>query len=191
MDYQTKPLSLADIRRLAIVLRRAFEVPESGNFPVLQMLDFISDVFPKSNYLIVEDYELGKDVMAECVQNEQGGYTIKIKESIYDGAYKKQIGAHLGFICHEICHVFLFYIGYTPIITRSFKNGELPAYCSVEWQAKALCAEVMIPFEESREMSESAVMKIYHVSKAFAEMRVKRGLNEKTLKSTKCCVNNR
>ncbi len=111
--------------------------------------------------------------MARCIPNDQGGFTIEIKESIYVGAYEKQIGAFLGFICHEICHIFLFRIGFTPIFERSFENNELPAYCSVEWQAKALCAEVMIPYEETKGMSVSSIENTYHVSKAFAKNRKK------------------
>ena len=106
-------------------------------------------------------------------QQVLGGFTIEIKESIYNGAYKKQIGAFLGFICHEICHVFLFNIGFTPVYERSFADKEIPAYCSVEWQAKALCAEVMIPYNESRGMGTKAITDYYHVSRAFAENRNK------------------
>ena len=111
--------------------------------------------------------------MARCIPNDLGGFTIEIKETVYDGAYEKQIGAFLGFICHEICHIFLFYIGFRPVFERGFENNELPAYCSVEWQAKALCAEVMIPFEESQGMSVTLIENIYHVSKAFAKNRKK------------------
>ena len=111
--------------------------------------------------------------MAQCTPNDQGGFTIEIKESVYAGAYENQIGAFLGFICHEICHIFLFRIGFTPIFERSFENNELPAYCSVEWQAKALCAEVMIPYDETEGMSASLIENTYHVSKAFAKNRKK------------------
>ena len=88
-------------------------------------------------------------------------------------AHTNQIGALLGFICHEICHVFLFEIGFTPVYARSFADGELPAYCSVEWQAKALCAEVMLPYEETRGMKPKELVDTYHVSKAFATKRRK------------------
>lgn len=111
--------------------------------------------------------------MAQCTPNDTGGFTIEIKESVYVGAYKNQTGAFLGFICHEICHVFLFEVGFTPIYARSFAEGEVPAYCSVEWQAKALCAEVMLPYEETRGMKPKELVDTYHVSKAFATKRRK------------------
>ena len=153
MDYKTKPTSRKDLRRYAKFVRRLFDVPETGPFPVLQALDRVSDVFKDCSYAVVEDLE--------------------IKQSVYDGAYEKGIGAFLGFICHEICHIFLFKIGFVPLYERSFEDNTIPAYCSVEWQAKALCAEVMIPFYESHNMSVHEICNTYHCSKSFAEARRK------------------
>ncbi len=173
MDYQTKPTSRCDLRKYAKIVRRLFNVPETGAFPVLDMLDRLGDVFEGTTYEIVEDTKMPPQTMARCVPNDHGGFTIEIKESIYNGAYEKKVGAFLGFICHEICHVFLFCAGFTPIFERSFGNNELPAYCSVEWQAKALCAEVMIPYDESKGMDSLVIEQKYHVSKAFARHRIK------------------
>lgn len=171
MDYQTKSTSRKDLRKYSLYLRKLFDVPLHGSFPVLTVLDKLSDVFEGSNYMILEDSMLPAKTMARCYPNTNGGMTIEIKESVYTGAYEHGVGAFLGFICHEICHVFLCYIGFTPIMNRSFENGELPAYCSVEWQAKALCGEVMIPFDESHNMTEQEIVDTYHVSKAFAHVR--------------------
>ncbi len=173
MDYQTKPTSRCDLRKYAGIIRQLFDVPQTGSFPVLEVLDRIGDVFEGCRYEIVDDNAMPPQTMARCIANDAGGFTIEIKESIYDGAYEKRIGAFLGFICHEICHVFLFQTGFTPIFERSFGNNELPAYCSVEWQAKALCAELMIPYEESAGMEMAAIEETYHVSKAFAKHRLK------------------
>ena len=173
MDYRTKPTSRNDLRQYAKLLRRLFHVPETGGFPVLQVLDQIPDVFKGSNCLIVPDCKLPAKTMARCFPNGNCGFTIEIKESVYMGAYNKKIGAFLGFICHEICHVFLFNIGFTPICERSFDEKDIPTYCRVEWQAKALCGEVMIPYEESRGMTAKMIEEKYHVSKAFAQVRRK------------------
>lgn len=168
MDYKTKPTSRRDLRKYSKLLRKLFDVPYTGAFPVLQVLDRISDKLPNCGYLIVEDDILPPKTMAQCSPNGDGGFTIEIKQSVYDGAYKHETGAFLGFICHEICHVFLFSIGFTPLFERSFNDNELPSYCSVEWQAKALCAEVMIPYEETIGMKTADIESIYKVSKAFA-----------------------
>lgn len=175
MDYKTKPTSRNDLRKYAKYLRQLFDIPLTGAFPVLSILERIGDVFKDCKFEVVEDDKMPPQTMARCVQNELNGYTIEIKESVYAGAYYKQIGAFLGFICHEICHIFLFFIGFRPIYERSFDNNQLPAYCSVEWQAKALCAEVMLPFEETNNMSMKTMIAKYHVSKGFAEARLKLG----------------
>lgn len=173
MDYETKSTSRKDLRKYAVYFRKIFGVAMEGAFPVLNALEMMPDIFDGCGYIIVEDKKLPPKTMARCTPNDCGGYTIEIKESVYVGAYEKQIGAFLGFICHELCHVFLFEIGFTPIYNRTFEDGELPAYRSVEWQAKALCAEVMIPFNESQGMKPSAIVEKYHVSQAFAKNRRK------------------
>lgn len=173
MDYKTKPTRRKDLRRYARILRKLFGVPNTGAFPVLKALERLCDIFKNCDYLVVEDEKLPPKTMARCAQNEAGGYTIEIRQSVYDGAYAKHTGAFLGFICHEICHVFLFKIGFTPVFERSLEDKALPAYCSVEWQAKALCGEVMIPYQESAGMSVEEIMKTYHCSKGFAQYRRK------------------
>lgn len=177
MDYKTKPLSREKIRRLASYYRQLFEVPLYGEFPVLHALEKLPDIFEGSNYEIVEDELLETNVMAQCSLNDIGGFTIKIKESVYEGAYKNKTGAFLGFINHEICHVFLFTIGFTPIYEMSFKNNSLPACKSVEWQAKALNGEVMIPYEECKNMSKNEIINKYHVSDASADYYIQKVKN--------------
>ena len=70
--------------------------------------------------------------MACCSPNNQGGVTIEIKENVYKGAYEKGVGAFLGFICH----LFLFYIGFTSIFERSFADKELLAYFKERYEAE-------------------------------------------------------
>lgn len=173
MDYITKPTSRSDLRKYSEVFRQLFHVPPGGPFPVLEALEKMPDVFQGCNFQIVEDKKLPPQTMAQCVKNDSGSFTIEIKKSVYSGAYENGTGALLGFICHELCHVFLFTIGYTPCYERSFADGEIKAYRSVEWQAKALCAEVMIPYKESTGMKPAEIVEKYHVSKAFADNRKK------------------
>lgn len=172
MDYKTKPLGRNTIRRLSKYVRELFDVPETGPFPVMEALGKLNDVFEECNYIVVEDSLFDKKTMARCVENDCGGYTIEIKQSVYEGAYEKRIGAYLGFILHEICHIFLLCIGYKPIFERSFEDNTIEKrYCSVEWQAKALCGEVAIPYEESMGMKKEEIMEKYNVSKGMAVFR--------------------
>lgn len=74
MDYETKPTSRKDLRKLARILRWIFDVLPNGALPVLDMLDKLPDVFPGSNYIIVKDDELPARTMAQCTPNDIGGY---------------------------------------------------------------------------------------------------------------------
>lgn len=144
MDYKTKGTTRKEIRFFAKVFRDLFDIPLTGAFPVLEILDRIPDVFENCYYTIVSDDRLDKTTMAACTPNEQGGFTIEIKESVYKGAYENNNGACRGFILHEVCHVFLFNIGYTPLFERAYGNKEVPSFCSVEWQATHNGQSVMI-----------------------------------------------
>jgi hypothetical protein len=168
MDYITKAASRNQLRQYGPIFRELFDVPLTGSFPVLDALEKLRDVFEGSCYIVVDDEEMPKNVVARCIKNEQKGFTIEIKQSVYDGAYKR-IGAYLGFILHEMVHVFMYEIGYTPILQRSF--GEVPVYCYVEWQVKALTGEIAMPYDETEGMTVPELMKKYNVSKGFAKAR--------------------
>jgi hypothetical protein len=168
LDYITKPVSRERLRQYAIFFRELFKVPAGEPFPVLDALEKLPDFFEGSNYIVVADEDLPKNVVAQCVKNDGKGFTIEIKQYVYDGAMNR-IGAYLGFILHEIVHIFMFEIGYTPVLQRSFE--ETPIYCSVEWQVKALTGEIAMPYEETEGMSVSEIMKKYNVSKGFAKKR--------------------
>ncbi len=173
MDYLTKPTSRKALRQMAPFVRRIFGVDPTSEFPVLDALERLPDVFPGSRADILPDKKLPPGIPARCKPDDDGNFVIEIKESVYDGAYSKHIGAYRGFIMHEICHIFLYKVGFTPVYTRSFENNEIPAYCSVEWQTKALCGEVMMPYEATIGMDTYAIMERYGVSKGFAESRQK------------------
>ena len=168
MDYIAKPVSRKVLRAYACLFRALFGVPGNGEFPVLESLEKLPDVFEGSTYIVVDDNELPKNVVAQCVKNEGKGFTMEIKRYVYDGAMEK-IGAYCGFILHEMAHIFMYEIGYTPIFQRSFEVA--PIYCSVEWQVKALAGEIAMPYEETSELSVYEIMERYNVSKGFAKKR--------------------
>lgn len=172
MDYLTKPVSRKELREFAIVFRKLFGIPLSGKVPVLDVLERFHVIFPGSFYRVVEDSELPATMPARCNVLENGKFEIEIRQTTYDGAYKN-IGAYRDHIIHEICHAFLYTLGYTPIMQRSFENGEIVNYRSSEWQAKALCGEVMIPYEETVLLSASVIAAEYGVSPAQARYRTR------------------
>ncbi len=172
MDYMTRPTSRKALRQMAPYVRALFNVDKEAPFPVLEALEKLGDKIPGSSYIVVPDTALPADTPALCRKDEQDNFQIQIKQSVYDGAYQKHIGAYRGFIMHEICHIFLYKVGFTPVYTRSFENNKIVAYRSVEWQTKALCGEVMMPYEATRGMSREMIMKTYGVSKGFADKRL-------------------
>lgn len=173
MDYPTKPITRATVRDIASAIRSIFNVPVDQPFPVLEVLDRLPAILPNTAFEVVEDYELDENVPAQCVLKSDGTYTIYIKNTVYERAYKYHTGGYLNHILHEICHRLLFYFGYTPIFQRSFSNKSIPAYCSVEWQAKALCGELMVPHEAAKTLSVPEIVKRYHTSREAAEYQKK------------------
>ena len=171
MDYLTKPTSREVLRELAILFRQVFGLSKTEKFPVLAILDKMSSFFPDVSYAIVEDSELPKNIPARCLLNKDGSFLIEISQTVYEGAYEREVGGYRSHILHEICHVLLYKIGFTPIVERSFNNNEVAAYCSVEWQAKALCGELMMPHNATKHLSIEKIMDKYGVSYEAAVQR--------------------
>ncbi len=174
MDYITKPVSRAALRKIGAVIRGVFGCKSDNEpFPVLDALEKLPDIVSNTNWCIVEDDDLPKNVFAQCRQTFDGGFIIEIKQTVYDGAHHDKNTAFLSFICHEICHIVLFYLGFTPISERSIpNNAEVESFRCVEWQAKALCGEVTIPYEATKGMAAREIVEKYHVTKQSAEYRV-------------------
>lgn len=175
MDYETKPVSRAQLRFIAKYIRRAFGCESDETpFPVLFALERLSDLFSETGYEIVDDSELPGNVFACCMPKSDGGFVIYIKQTVYEGAYYNNNTAFLSFICHEICHVVLFYLGFTPVSNRAVaETDNIPSYRSVEWQAKALCGEVTIPYDATKGMKAKEIVTKYRVTEASAKYRVK------------------
>ena len=180
MDYITKPTSRATLRRFSKIVRAIFGCESDDEpFPVLQALEKLPDVIEDASFEIIDDNDLPANVFAQCYPKPEGGFVIQIKETVYDGACYNDNYAFLCFICHEICHVLLFWIGFTPISARAFGDTEIEPFRSVEWQAKALTGEVMIPYEASKGMTSKAIVEKYHVTKKSADYRVKQDKKKK------------
>lgn len=169
VDYLTEPVSRLKLRELSLVFRDLFDVSPNEKFPVLDALERFSSVFRNSYYEVVEDSELSPKVPAKCELLDDGGFKIVIKESVYKGA-ARDIGAYRDHIVHEMCHAFLNSVGLRPNFERAFTKN-YPRYMSAEWQAKALCGEVMMPFDATNGMSERDIVKKFGVSHSEAKYR--------------------
>jgi len=110
--------------------------------------------------------------LGSCIPDYQGNYLIKIKESVYEGAFAR-IGGYRMHIMHEIAHAFLCLLGFTPILDRQFKNNSLKPFESMEWQAKALAGEVLMDYELTKGMSALELIFRCDVSEESAFNRIK------------------
>lgn len=175
MDYKTKPISRDTLRELSTIIRnKIFHCTKKYFFDVISALEELPLIGNDVSVEIVADNdgEL-KGVPCTTTLDPSNKYVIKIKESVYDGAYFKKNGGYRMHIMHEICHYLLFSIGFKPYFYRTYRNNELKFYESIEWQAKALAGEILIPYEETKGLSESQIMKKCKVSKEAAQKRIK------------------
>lgn len=174
MDYESRlSLSRIQVREISRFARRMLKI-KTVKFPVLKALERLIDKFPNNLYYrILTDDEFETNVMAELTPEGDDVYCIKIREKVYEKAVNCD-RACLGFICHEMCHFILIHIFEAgPVLkvnesglvyARSFKDRELPLYKSMEWQAMALCGEIMIPYEKCKKYSFRQIVSRTHSS---------------------------
>lgn len=173
LDFFTRAISRRSIRELARLFHLLFGLSREEYIPVVELLDRFCEMCSNVCYDIVENDELPRNVPALTELSIDGQFTIKIKQKIYEDALFKQVGGYRNHIMHEICHVFLCILGFTPILHRTFANNVISPINSSEWQTKALCGEIMMPYEETSNMSAEEIAKKYKVSLSSAEMRKK------------------
>lgn len=177
MDYKTKPIGRDEIRAIATWLRSFFESKNKLRFDVIRAFEMLPLKFEgKIVTEIIEDDDISiiddLNVPSVCIPDFCGKYHIVIREQVYDGAVKG-IGGYRSHIVHEMSHAVLCILGFTPVLERSFKNNEIyPSYVSMEWQAKALAGEILVPYEKTIGMTERQIMYYCKVSKSLARHRL-------------------
>jgi hypothetical protein len=139
-NYLVEAKSRADLRRLARILRDHLHLSDVLYFPIVELLDVLTELFDDFNYEIVEDNAMPKKVHADT--DIRTGH-IRIKESVYEGACAGE-GRDRMTIAHEIGHYFtLCFCGFR--LERNFSEGKIPAFRDPEWQAKCFAGELMVP----------------------------------------------
>lgn len=139
MDYKVSSLSRDEICDMTKRFREVLGYTNRVRLPIMKVLEILDRVIPGFEWQIVPCGEM-PDKHAEMRPEE---IKIYIREDVYDGAYAGN-GRDRMTIAHEIAHLLL-HIDQKPSYARAFKDNELPAYCSSEWQAKAFAAELLIP----------------------------------------------
>ena len=155
MDFETLPIDRRNLRFLAKMLRKNFKI-KTLEFPVLKFLEKIHLISRDCcKYVVDEDSKFEPNVMAYLeYTNGTNDFVIHIRESVYIKAYSDD-HASIGFIMHEISHYLLIgVLGIKPINTSiTYTTKGIPAFRSAEWQAKAFCGEIMIPYDICKDMS--------------------------------------
>ena len=173
MDYVVRSTSRAEVRLYAKLFRGLFGLPLTGPVDPLSLLDQVSIVLGNADYEIVDPTELPHGVPARCVTNDDGTFLIQISEVVFNGAYEKQQGGYRAHILHEIIHAYVDKIGFKPIHNRAFQNKAIPPYMSLEWVVKAMTGEVMMPYEETVNMTAKDLVEKYAVSWEAANQRLR------------------
>lgn len=157
--YIVEPKSRHDLRIFANYLRCKLGLKNTLYFPIVELLDLFSEVFPDFSYEIVPDFELAKGIHADT--NIRTGH-IRIKESVYNRACAGE-GRDRMTIAHEIGHYFtICYCGFQ--LARNFGNKSVPCYKDPEWQAKCFSGELMIPFHLTKDMNPKLIARECGVS---------------------------
>lgn len=172
MDYEIRPTSRYELRLYAKLFRFICGLTENEPIDPVLLLDRLPDLegFENVRYSVVYNNELPGAVPAQCTPTEDG-YLLQIKESVYNGAHLRRIGGSRMHIMHEIMHVYLDKLGFTPIYSRCL-TPDVPPFRRLEWAVMAIAGEVMMPFTATEGMSKKDLMKIYGVSDKAAQKRL-------------------
>lgn len=139
-SYMVEAKSRADLRSLAHAIREALHLDGVLCFPIVELLDTMTEIFDDFNYEVVEDKTMPKNVHADT--DIRTG-CIRIKESVYVGACNGE-GRDRMTIAHEFGHYFtLCFCGFK--LERNFGGEKAPACRDPEWQAKCFAGELLVP----------------------------------------------
>lgn len=163
-----EPKSRDDLRNLARQFRKLLHLEDELYFPIVELLDVMTEIFDDFNYEIVEDNVFSENVHADT--DIKTGL-IRIKESVYEGACNGE-GRDRMTIAHEIGHYFTICVcGFK--LTRNFSEKQIPAFQDPEWQAKCFAGELMVAAHLVKDMNKYEIAKRCGVSYDAAHVQYK------------------
>lgn len=158
-DFMVEAKSRADLRDLAYQFRKFLKLDDVLYFPIVELLDVMTEIFEGFNYEIIEDNALPENVHADTnIVAKQ----IRIKESVYVGACNGE-GRDRMTISHEVAHYFTICVcGFQ--LTPNVDNGAIITFRDPEWQAKCFAGELMVPAHLVKGMDEKEIVERCGVS---------------------------
>ena len=133
------PLSRDDIRHRARTFRQIFGLDGQLYLPIVQIMELMCgmpDIFKDFNMEIVPESEMNN---FHGLTLPDG--TIKIREDVYMRA-AAGIGTDRDTMGHELGHWLLHRNNRAH---ARVGKGDIPVYCTPEWQAKAFSGELLVP----------------------------------------------
>lgn len=139
------PLSIAQLRELAGVIRAGLHLSPVESFPVLYFLEHaLSKAIPGFDFAVVDELSDGNEACAYpdgCTENPDGPF-IELTTEAYERACAGH-GRDRLTVLHEISHTLLH--RKVAVHYRGPRGEELKAYENSEWQANQLAAELLMP----------------------------------------------
>ncbi len=160
MTYIAEPIQREELRVLAKLIRKNFQIEDRLYIPVIKILENVMPLlFPSFTYeyILKEDFPQKKHAETDIVN-----HVIRIREDVYYGAINGS-GRDRMTIMHEIAHYILLVICGVKF-ERNFENAEVATYKDPEWQAKALAGEIMCPHELIKSFSAEEIARKCGVS---------------------------
>lgn len=167
-EYCIEPKSRKELRRVALRIREACGLKDCLYFPIVEFMEQIMPkMFENYNFEIIEDDKLPPNQDAVTVI-ENGFGTVKIKQSVYEGACDGN-GQHRMTIAHEIVGHFIPMCVLGFKLYRSFNDERIEAFRDPEWHAKCIAGEFMMAYHLVSGFSSTQLKEMCGVSSSAAK----------------------
>lgn len=153
---KTNALSVKTIESYAKKFRKEFKVKDDEYFPILDVLDELTNKNLLTYQIVEDDYHLmSEETQALYSCNENYLY---IKESVIED-YENNIYHSCFTLCHELFH----YIQ-NKVLNFKFEEVEnCKSYEDVEWQANEFAGQILIP-TQYLDYDEYKLSEMFHVT---------------------------
>lgn len=163
-SYKVKPLSRANIRKIAKKIRAICGIGDRQAFPVIEFLEFILEKFGYI-YEICPKSELQSEY-AKTIPSEK---VVKIREDVYERAIKGN-PRDIFTIAHEIGHALLHDNLQEIALARSDEN--VKTYEKPEWQANTFAGELIATSDSLEGLEIEEIADLYRCSLQVAEIQL-------------------